>query len=103
MAARKLPRCKTINGVPHIRSGSGAYQRIHQIVGGILDGAVQIKTRRRRWKFIKGPRRKAILAALPPAMLKPPALPQITVPTRPPGLRTVLWPNKYLTLTTHRP
>jgi hypothetical protein len=56
MSKCKLPRYKAINGVPHIRIRSGAYRRIHGIVGGILDGAVQIKTRR-KWKWLKGPRR----------------------------------------------
>jgi hypothetical protein len=62
-------------------------------VGGILDGAVQIKTRR-KWKWLMGPRKRARRAV---ANLKPAALPAqtIAVQRQPPGHEIIVWTDKY--------
>jgi hypothetical protein len=95
--AWKPPRYKTINGVPHIRIRSGAYRPIHQIVGGLLDGAVEIKTRR-KWKWLKGPRKKPKRRAA--KAQKPPALPapKVEVQTRLRGYEIIVWTRKYQVL-----
>jgi hypothetical protein len=79
-----------------MRIRSGAYRRIHEIVGGIPDGAVQIKTRR-KWKWLKGPRKRARRAV---ANLKPAALPAQTIAAQrqPPGHEIIVWTDKYRTL-----
>lgn len=89
-------RFKTINGVPHIRTRTGAYRQIREIIGGMLDGAVQIRTRR-KWKWMKGPRKRA---RRPVTTQKPSALPALTIAaqSRPPGYEIIVWTDKYRVL-----
>jgi hypothetical protein len=71
-------------------------EQLHEIVGALLDGAVQIKTRR-KWKWLKGPRkrpRRAVNAKKAPAL----PVPKVKVPTRPHGHEIIVWTNKYRVL-----
>jgi hypothetical protein len=53
----KLPRFIRRGSSKFIRTRTGSYRQIREIIGGELDGAVQIKTRK-RWKWLRGPRKR---------------------------------------------